>query len=359
MSAPRKQLHHPEPAARAERPLSFWLPVLVLALLLPVAMDRAEAQPTVDSVTDYIQHTTDLLQEITDRVTEGEDPRALNILEEAWRLQRLAEGLLSSDRPLMAFRRSERARETARHAVQVARDARSFEERARQRGERAREILEGLFEQARDGANEPALRFLREAERQLRKAHEQYNQHNYELSLQLVESAEGKLQRAARLIFEGGGPGGLERLLERTHRLLDGVAEQLGDGASTEARRLLEQAEEHLFQAEAAFHRQQPLVTVQQARRARRLATRAGQLDGQTPGAEAVLRQIERFDERAGRLAEGALESGDAAVRRTLDQARRHRQQAQEELDRDQTEAALRQIRIAHDLLSEIESRPR
>ena len=342
---------HPHPVLRAALGA---LAVLLLAFLTPAGAARAQVEPEEgERVAAFIEVTGDILDRAAEAVGESESARARIVLDEARLLHDRSRELLAADRLLLAYRASQRARTAALHAARLARDELGFEERARARAERLRDLYETLLERAQEIRHERALRFLREAERQYLRAEEQYHQHSYEIAFNLLESAETLLRRAGRLLFEAGGAAHLEQQLERTGDLIDRTHERLGEDADPEAVALLVRAEDRLAQAREALQRGEPLRALQLARQARRLALQAGGAADSSPPREAVREQIERFDARRGEVAERIGAAGGEEARRLLERALEHRRQAEERLDRDDREGALRQIKIAHDLLQE------
>ncbi len=342
----------PQPQKRAG--VASALAVLLLSFLVTGGVARAQISPDdVDRVGEYIETTQDILEKVTETVRESESARARVILEEALHLHEQSLQLLTASRPALALGFSKRARTAALHAAQVARTERGFEERAHIRAERLRDLYEALLERAQEIQHKRALRFLQEAERQYLRAEEQYGQHNFEIAFNLLETVETLLQRAGRLLFEAGGAERLALELERTRDLIDRTHERLGTEIAPAALELLVRAEDLLGQAREALARGEPLRTLQLARQARRLVLQAGGQVDQVPPVEAVQEQIQRWDERFAAVADRVRESGDESARRLLERAREHRRQAEERLGADDREGALRQIKIAHDLLNE------
>jgi len=219
--------------------------------------------------------------------------------------------------------------------------------------DRLRDLHDQVIERAQEVNDQRVLRFVREAERQFHRARELYLQRDFEMAFTLLESAEKMLRRAARLIFEGGGAGRLESELERTREFLVNTRERLGSDVDPAAHDLLRRAETLLEQAREAVASGDPFHALQLLRQARRLAGQAVSLAGGGPTAESVRTQIERWDARYGQVSENVYASGNEDARLVLDRAQRYRQRADELLGDDDRIGALRQIKIAHDLLNE------
>jgi hypothetical protein len=330
-----------------------WLVVLWLALVSATAGFAQGDHQDFDRVAEFIQRTEEILLKVEDAVRNSESARAVMILKEAWRLHETSYRLLDDARPLFAYRTSQKARQAGLHAGQLARGDLGFEERARIRANYLRELYDDILARAQETNHERALRFLEEAERLYLRAEEQYSQRNYEIAFNLLESAETMLRRAARLLFEAGGAERLQNELERTQNLIDRTHERLGENADPAAVDLLVQAEDVLAQAREAVGRGQPLQALRLAKQARHLAGQAASVSGDAPEAPAVQEQIDRWDSRYARVAEIVEESGNEDAMRLLERAVQHRNGAEERLAAGNTKAALRQIKIAHDLLHE------
>jgi hypothetical protein len=330
---------------------------LALAGLAVAGFCLAPAEATAqgnnqDQVRDYLERTKEIISMVTELVEESESRRARLILKRAQDLHELAETQFPT-RPMQARKTSEEARKAARHAARIARDALGSEEQANHRLDHLQERLDQVYERARDSRNERALRFLREADRQLRRAREQFHQRNFGMSLNLLDSVETLLNRAARLLFEGRDAGRLQIELDRTWEFYEKTLDQLGPEADPKVKEILDRARQRLVQARESLGRGEPIRTVGLLRQARRLTARVASLGGGGPDEDTVQGQIERFDSRATAVAEAVQESGEERAVDTLARARRYRGRAEEMLAEGDREEALRQIKIAHDLLRE------
>lgn len=338
-------------------PRASWqllLPVLLLVFWLPT--DRAIAQHGpggFENAAQYIERTEEILLHIAETVLESESVRARRILGEARQLHLASYRQLDAGRPLMAVNLSHKARQAGQHAAQVAREELGFEHRALLYLERLRHRYEMALDRAQEMHNERALRFLQEAERQYHRAHEQYAQHNFEIAFNLLKSAETLLGRAERLLFEAGDIELVARELERTQLMIERTDEQVGLEGDQMARDLLVRAERILSDAREALARGEPRRALQLARQARRLAGEAAALAGGGVQGDAVRGQIERWDERQAVVAEMIQETGNRQARLLLERALQHRRTAEDRLAAGNPEQALRQIKIAHDLLHE------
>jgi hypothetical protein len=340
------------PGRRRSKLAAATLGVWLIIMCVPSEWVLAQGD-TFQSVRDYMDRTLEIIMRAEETVRNSQSTRARNVFHEARKLHEYSERLWTQGRPRMAFKASEGARQAARHAARLARDELSFEERTRIRLERLRDLHDQVIERAQEVNDQRVLRFVREAERHFHRARELYLQRDFEMAFTLLESAEKMLRRAARLIFEGGGAGRLENELDRTREFLVKTRERLGPDADPEAIELLHRAESLLGQAREAVAAGDPFHALHSLRQARRLAGQAVSLAGGGPTAESVRAQIERWDARYSRVSEDVYAADSEEARLVLERAQRYRQRAEELLGDDDRIGALRQIKIAHDLLNE------
>jgi len=308
-----------------------------------------------EQIRAYVERTGELVDWAHGIVSETESVPARRVLREAERLHETSRRRMDGGQYAGAYNVSRRSRAAVWHAVKLAREALTYEERVRIRGERFRDNHDQLMERARDTGSEPALDLLRRAERHAIRAREQYSQGDARQAFKLLEQAETLTGRAARILADAGGPERLDRELERTRVLIDRVREQLNEDADPVARKLLAEAEQALDRALDHRDQRQPGRALQMAGMARRLAGRAAAVAGTGPTSETVIRQLERWDERAGRVADQVRESGSERAREVYDRAANHRQRAGESMNRNELETALRQVKAAFDLLNQAE----
>jgi hypothetical protein len=279
------------------------------------------------------------------------------VLQSAADLHQRSRRAYEGDRPVQALEISRRARTATFHSVRLAREAMGLQERVRIRAERFGDEHRQLVERAREARHERAGDILDQARRKADRARELYRQGDFKVAWKMLEQAGDLNQRAARLLADAGGPERLAVELERTAELLDRTAERLGPEAEPRALELHAQAREALDRAYRARDEGRPGRALQMAGLARQLAHRAEGMagGGDAVGPGEVERQIERFDDRYGRVADLVREGGDDRAGDFLERARRNRDQAAGDLAAGNPEQALRRIRGAHDLLNEAE----
>lgn len=342
-----------KPAVRA-----MALPLVLAAAFLAVLASPGGALAQTGSgeqLRAYIERTDELLDWASGLVADTNSDQARLVYDQARSLQRRALALMERGRLLESFAVARRARDATWHAVRLAREAAGLEERIRLRAERFADQHSQLMDRARDAGTQRALDLLQRAGEQARRSYERFQQGDLELAWNLLEHADDLLRRAARVLAEGVGPERLRMELERTRSLVEDAGERLGTAAPAAAAALLVEAEDALARAEEASVQGDPGRALQMAGLARRLAQRAiAQAEPNADGA-GVTRLLERFDERAGVVAESALSSGSEPAQQAFARARSQRDGAAQALAEGRIEIALRQVRAAHDLLDQVE----
>jgi hypothetical protein len=308
-----------------------------------------------DRIQEYIDRNAELLEWAHEVVRESENVPARKVLNEASNLHQRSMGLMQQNHGMRAFNLAKNCRTATRKAVRMARESTGFEERVRLRSERFRDQYTHLLEQARESNNQQALDFLRRSEHRATRAYEQFHQGDAKLAFKMLEQAEEMMHRAGRLMGPAGAPERLDRTLEIAQMTIERVREKLQEHADPAAWKLLTESEQALDRALGFRDQGQPGRAQKMADLAHGLANRAGGFGGTGPSDETVRRQIERWDSRNERVEEMVSESGVESAHGFLVKAREHRNRAGQSLDQEDFEQALRQIRTAHDLLTQAE----
>ncbi len=336
------------------------IPVALLGLLfvlfgslnpLPAKAQNSQS----DRVQEYIDRNTELLDWSYDVVRETENMPARRVLEEALNLHRRSISLLAEDHTAMAFKTAQSCRAASRNAVRMARESMGYEERVRLRTERFRDQYSHLMDQAREANNQRALDLLRRSEGMAIRASEQYQQGDARLAFKMLEQATELMNRAARMLAGSGGSERMDQKIEMAQMAIERAGEKLLESADPAARKLLTESEHALGRAHDFRDQGQPDRALQMANMALRLANRSMSAEDSGPNAESVQRQIERWDERSSRASDLVGDSGHEAAVRLLQQARQQRERAVESQGQEDFQTALRQIRAAHDLLTQAE----
>ncbi len=325
--------------------------VLLLGLLIGAGTSYAQDQ---EQLRDYIERTSELMDWARELVQDTDNARSRTVLAEAQRLQVRSIELATQNRPLRAYETARRAREAIWLAVRLAREAMNQEEQLRVRADRFREVFDEVRERAQEAHHETALTILRQSETQAERARERYLQGDAKAGVELLEQAEQLLQRARRLLQDAPRPGRMENEIERTRKLIEGARERLGDDAGRESLERLDDARNFLNRAASQLAQGHP-------QRARHALERSRQLIGEAvdsgvaPDAEAIRRQIERWDARATRLDPLLEGSNSDRAHRTFRRAGEDRSDAATHLAAGRLLRALRQIRAAHEKLDQVE----
>ena len=327
---------------------------LIFALALQPLINPVRAQGNrSDLAEQYMQRTAELIQRAAAVVDESESQRARRMLVEAVHLHERSFELLAKGQPLAAVKISRQARTAATQAARFGREALGFEQRARMHLEHYRRAHDEILERAQNQGNERALRFVREAEKQAVRAREQYGQNNFAMALNLIESADALLNRAARLLFEVGGPERLQQEIDRTADMILQAESRLGAEPDQVASEMLNRADVALARARELVVQDQLAMALREVRLARNFLRQATGRIADKPEAAVVQAQIDRWDERQPAIVEAVIDSESQQARRVYEQALQHRARAGESLASGEVETALRQIKVALDLLLE------
>lgn len=327
--------------------------VLVMTVLVS---DSALAQGNgQEQIQAYIERTEELLVWAQGVVGETQSVPARQVFKQARGLHDRSMNLMGNGHSMEAYGVSRRSRAALRQSVKLARESMGYEERVRIRAERFGDQHGQLLDRALDMGDQKALEFLRRANRNATKAREQYHQGDFKLSWNMLVKADDLMRRAARLLADGISEERLELEIERTRILIERTREKLGSDPDPQAVRLLAEAEESLLKAREGMSQGHSGRALQMTGLARQLAARAGTMGVGGPDEEAVRRQLERFDDRAERVADGVRESGSKQARDMYERSLQHRSRAAEALADGDREMAMRQVRAAHDLLGQTE----
>lgn len=331
------------------------LAAVALALAVPGGMALAQ---TTDRavVVDFIDQTGELLDRAGDIVRDSGSLQARRVLDEATRLHRRSQTMLDQGTPAMTLSTSRRARAATFHAMRLAREALVFSERYQLLAERYARRGEDLLDKARSDQNQQALELLDQAEHQDMRARDRANQGDFRQACRILDQVETLQHRAAGVLGVGPAPENLDRLLARTAARLDEAVGLIDLEGGQRSLVLLRDAESALDQAHNFQARGMPLRALQLVKLARDLLDKAmlGPAVEQEP-ADSARRQIENWDVRRSRIPED-LDADSTAM---LTRARDHRRRADALLVEGKPLMALRQIKLAHDLLDQVERRSR
>jgi tetratricopeptide (TPR) repeat protein len=326
---------------------SFLVALVWLVLLVPMTDDAAAQNNPQQDAQDILDQTQEIIEMVRELVMESESEQARRILEDAVSRQSNAHTMMNGNRYRMAVQLSLKAREAARQAERIARDAMTFDNRAQDYLERMHDMHDEVKQRAMEGNNELAMRFVREAEQVYLRAQEQFRQTHYEAAYKLLQLAEQNLQRASRILFESGDGERLANDLDRTEELIARAAELIGDKTDRALIDLLDMAEQALTDARQSMNSGNPLRAMRQGNRAREQAQRVLRQVGHVPSPDSVQAQFDRFDERLPGIAERVQSSGNEQAQELLRRSIELRTQAQQALENGNAQLSLRKIRSA------------
>ena len=336
------------------------LAVLLLPATLPCGGARAQGLGDRPSVNDFIDQTGELLDWAGEIVHESGSLQARRILNEATRLHERSVSMVDSGPRDTALAMSRRARAATFLATRLAREALVFSERYQILEERYADRRLELMDRARAAGRKQALDLLERAARQDMRAREQFNQGDSRQACRILEQVEMLQNRAAGLLGVGPDREHLDQMLDRTEDLLERAQDFTGPDASPQTLSLLKDAEVALRKARDFQAKGMAARALKAGRLARKLADQAllAPPGGNDPVAAAA-RQIERWDRRVANLSESPDGSVAPARAELLSRSRKFRDRARALLEDGKPLMALRQIKLAHDLLDQVERRTR
>lgn len=306
--------------------------LLVAGVLAPVPV---VAQADAPNVRAFIEHNAELLDYAAGVVSETNSTKARGLLETARSLHAQSVTLLDQGAPAMAFRVAVRAREVIQQTIAVAKREARGEEQAQKAIERATARLEQartMFEDT-GGNDANARRLIMEAADNLRRARDQMHQHMFETALRLAVSSNELSSRALRLMRRNAGAGDVVDEIVRTQEVLD----RLSDARPTLAPalvKLADQAEAMQRRAVEDAERGETDRARDETRGARAMALRALRAAGpdEESAEDRALRAVTLTDELLDRARGVAMETGDDALARALDEAIRLQDSARDAL---------------------------
>jgi hypothetical protein len=316
-----------------------------------------------DRLAGELDRTDRVLDEARELVADSESERARTILEGAARLQESARAFFAECRfdnrtaCEGAARATTRARRSALHAIQIAREQSTLEQQAARTIERVGHLLDESL--AIDGDLNPRTEHLLEQGRaQLDRAREQYQAQQFAVALELAQAAERLVREALKLGSRGEmSPDRVHRELERTDRLIERASPVIQEGEIERAVHLLEQAIGLQARAHAHLEERRLIAALRLTRQAREQVHRALRLvEGPVDGA-AVERAIQQTDQLIERVEPVVRASGNEEGLRLLEAGIKHQRRAKELLGEGRLNLALAQTRVARNLVLEASQR--
>lgn len=243
---------------------------------------------------------------------------------------------------------TKKAREQAGLAISNSRLSEQLEGVVQGRLEKAREMLDRARESLPTPPGPTAETLLDQARNNLAQAREFYHQRRYKATIKVIEQVEQIVKRLlnmSRVTNQAGQT--FQHRIENVERLIQYADELLADCGSERGLGMLRRAEESLQRArrfETDGRPRAALMTLEQARKSARKATRECQ-DGDL--LERRLRRLRsEYDQIVTRLTDYDGDKREA-TQTLLDQAREQLEQAQQQLTEDKIEPAQLSLQAA------------
>jgi len=253
-----------------------------------------------------------------------------------------------------AARATVRARRTAFHAIQIAREQSSLEHQAARTIDRVGQLLDESRALSGENVNPRTEHLLDQSRAQLERAREQYQAQQFAVALELAQAAERLVREALRLGSHGDmNPERVRRELERTDRLLERTAPAIKESENERAIHLLERAIELQARAHAQFERHRFAAALRLTRESREHVHRALRWVEGPVDREAVERAIEQTNQLIERVEPVVRASGNEVALHLLEAGMEHQRRAKELLGDGRLVVALAQTRVARNLVLE------
>lgn len=342
------------------KPVQKYLILVILAAaLLALQGGYAHSQSNEEPDKDKVQAEIDKTQEILDLafeiVMESSSLKSRLMLEEAESIQALAkENLNSSLRSSLKL--TLQARQLAYQAIALARQEMKTEVRIQrileETNERIAKVRDEIIEY--DIKADRIIKLLDEARNLMEKSKLESQQHRYQLSLKLAESARGRALQAEQFVRRIRTlKGTVERRLALMEKLYERAVEQINQQDDEQARDQLLLVEEQLAHTQQLLseHRYQAAkISLENCEKTFRNLIR--QIPSQNlNNPEAMLEEAYRLLARAEEMYGAADEQDQLKQRGYLDEAKRLLTRAGDELAENRNEEALRLINEARTLL--------
>jgi hypothetical protein len=326
---------------------------LLATLLLPAFALAQRDGSLLGDLQTAIERNEELLGRAIALVHETNSTKARTSLEAAMKLHQLSKHLAEGDDLQAAARATMRARQAILNTINIAKREARAEEEALKAMERARIRLQQaarMFEDAGRPDDSPARKLVEEARNQLARAHNNLQEHLFDVAIQLANASAELSARAVRMLTRDDiGPEYVLREIERTDDILArlrGIDQSIEPGAE----RALTEAVELQNRARQNARNDKYRIALEQTRRARGIALRVAGRDG---GGEATPERVER----ALAFTDQLLEQAYAAARENqleraidrLDGAAQVQRQAKDRYADAQYRSALTLTRRARD----------
>jgi hypothetical protein len=313
------------------------------------------SQDQIGRLEHELERTRDLLIRAGEAIELTDVPTAVLALERARALLQEAVDAFRNRNFTLSMRYMMQARERAKLALGLARQAEQFEGAVQRRLERSEELLKRLREDIGASDKRQLQSLYRATRDNLDRGWEFYRRQQYKPALKLAQQVESATRRLTVMAgLDGDARANYERRRSHVQDFVDNTAELLVGCDAPPAERFMAQARQTLELAEQLIDANQPGRALEALKQSREAAVKAAR---ECQGEERLERQYQNLLQRAEQLQ--SEHGSNDSIRPLLEQAREQLRLAREHLGNDRPEAAAAALqgaslalRRANDLVS-------
>jgi len=317
-------------------------------LLLGLATPAAVAQDR-DRLRNELETTQRILERAREVVEESGNPRAVEPLKIAFRLQERAIQLARSDQPrdwFQSLERTQQARKLAQRAMNIAAQQAQLEKRAQQEILKLERLLEQLAEHTASAPSERSQQLMEMAQRRLLQARQAFHEQRFEEAMTLAHD----VRRLLENLVPRQSARRFDRMFDNTQRLLERAADVAGNSNDAQAPALLQRAQQQFESAQRTHAEGRPEAAFRHLTQSRDLAMRSLRLaEGPVniQRLDALLQETSSYIEG---IANRVGDSGNNEATTLIENAQRHINRAFEFRSEDKLRQALAEARVARNL---------
>jgi HEPN domain-containing protein len=300
-----------------------------------------------------LERTNEVIRRAAEIVQAAPAPRAVDLLENAVRLQENAWGRFRGAQYGMALTETREARNLAFRAVDVARNRLAPGSGPLDLEPRAQRMIENsqrAFDRARECAGDPpppaAQRVLELAASRLEDAQQAFRDRKYDLAVEIA----GQVGRLLDDVCTGPRRENVEQLLDNVERLLERATPAVIEAGNPNAVNLLEQARALVPRAREHLAARNQQLAGQHARQARELVLQALRLSEMPPDPQSVAQLLEDASRDLEAAAEAVRSAANPEAGELMDRALDHLARAHDMRSQNRSRAALAELRVARNL---------
>lgn len=319
-----------------------------VCLLLALAAPGAQAQ-VLDRLSNELETTQRILERAREVVEESGNPRAVEPLKIAFRLQERAIQLARSDQPhdwLQALERTQQARKLAHRAMNIAAQQAQLEKRAQQEIIKLERLLEQIAEHSDTTPSARAQQLMEMAQRRLLQARQAFHEQRFEEAMTLARD----VRRLLENLVPHQSARRFDRMFDNTQRLLERAHEFAGASDNAQAPALLQRAQQQFEAAQRSHAEGRPEAAFRHLNQSRDLAMRSLRLaEGPVNAArlDAFLQETSSYIET---IASRVGDAGRNEATTLIENAQRHINRAFEYRTENKLRQALAEARVARNL---------